>query len=156
MERVQRDLKALCSANSYGFLPIATQTKTFSFPVFPMLPKEKTFSTEYPLNVVTYVFDPQAKTLVRKIKYHPTLAPPGQSETSESLGTNVASFSICPKKMLKMRFYDVEIACESGQTNGNEKPIILRTSVRSEFESRLERHPYLISNRQPSFSFPPD
>ena len=156
MERVQRDLKALCSANSYGFLPIATETMTFSIPVFPTQPKERTYSTNYPLNIVTYVFDPRVKTLTRNIKYHASLAPGGNAETSETLGSNVASFSICPRKMLKMRFYDVEVACESSQPNRQDNPIILRTSVRSEYESRLERHPYLLSNRQPQFSFPPD
>ena len=154
MERVHRDLKALCSANSYGFLPIATQTRTFSFPVFPAVAKDRTFSTDYPLNIVTYIFDPQKKTLVRTVKVHPMLAGGGVTELSDQLGTQVASFTICPKKMLNMRYYDVELTCESLDPERPEFPITPRTAVRSEYESRLQRHPYVQPNLRPEFSFP--
>ncbi|MBF0544150.1 MAG: hypothetical protein HQM08_06945 [Candidatus Riflebacteria bacterium] len=156
LETVQRDLKALCSGESYSFVPISTPTVSFSFPVFPTGATGKDYSgDENPVNIVTYAFEPNKKTLTRTIKIHPILANPGQSQIFQVLGTNIASFSICPKEMLKMRYYDVEIACQSSNPLIKESPIILRTAVRSDYESRLQRHPFLITNRKSKISFPP-
>jgi|GEM_PF-1713628 len=156
-ERVLRDLKALCSGAAYGFIPIsASPTFSFSFPVFPIDSSGKEPpDDENPVNLVRYEYDAAKKTLTRTVKYHPLLTESSQTQTSRILGTNVASFSILPREMLGMRFYEVEVACRSGASSRKDSLVFLRTAVRSEYESRLKRHPFLINNRRSKINFPP-
>lgn len=156
MEKVQRDLKALCSDGSHGFLPLATETVTLSFPVFPAVSGARNFGNTVPLNLVAYAFDPRSKTLFRTLTFHPLVAEPGRPSITERLGDHVASFTIKPRQMLGLRYYDVELTYLSSLAPGQEgSPIVLRMAVQSEYETRLQRHQVLINNRQPVFSFPP-
>ncbi len=157
-ERVQRDLKALCSGASNGFVPVsASPTFSFSFPIFPSGSSTKEPpENENPVNLVTYVFDSGKKTLTRIVKFHSLLAEPSQSISSHIIGKNVASFSILAREFLGMRFYDVEVTCRPGASSKKENQVFLRTAVLSEFETRLKRHPFQVNNRLPKISFPTD
>lgn len=156
MEKVQRDLRSLCSGPMNGFIPLGTDTIEFSFPTFPAhLSLNPSGELNVPVNVVSYIFDPKGRTLTRKLRYHPDLAKPGSEEGSQVIGQNVASFTICPKEILSVRFFDIELVCMPRNPKANDARIILRTAVCSDFETRLKRHPFHNPNRHSKLSFPP-
>ncbi|MBF0499071.1 MAG: hypothetical protein HQM09_02965 [Candidatus Riflebacteria bacterium] len=153
LEKVQRDLKVLCSEPGHGFMPISTTTYSFTFPVFPS--GTGYVGDDIPVNIVSYIFDPAKMTLTRTIKIHPLLAAPAQSFFSKIVATNVASFSICPKEMLSMRYYDIQVLCQSNNPASKQVQIFLRAAVRSDYEARLGRSPFLVTNRRTKLSYPP-
>ena len=155
LEKVQRDLKSLCSGPGYGFMPVASTTMSFSFPVFPAGPCPNLADGSIPVHGVTYRFDPQQRTLVRILAYHPQSSDGPKGKVVETLGRNVLSFSILPKEMLGVRYYDVEVICQSKSEKKDEPVVFLRTAVRSEFESRLQRHSFFLPNRDTAIGFPP-
>lgn len=154
MERVQRDLKGLCSADGYGFLPTASTSVAYTFPIFPTVPAGRVFTDEVPLDLVTYVFDPVAQTVTRRVRHHSLVAAAGDRERQQRVAAGVASFTIIPRKMMGVRYYDIELACVTTQARRDVPPVILRAAVRAEYELRLQRHPSLIPNRKPRFVFP--
>lgn len=155
MERVQRDLKSICSSESCNFVPIVTPDISFSFPIFSASGgKRKAVEESVPADYVKYEFDPQKRVLSRTITFHPSLADPSRPSRREILGKNVTDFSICPRQMLNMRYYDIQLICESDDASTPQSRIILRGAVRSDYESRLERHPCFVGNRRSRIDFP--
>lgn len=155
MERVQRDLKAICSSESCGFVPIVTPDISFSFPVFSSTGgKRKAVEEIVPADHVKYEFDPAKRILTRTITFHPSVADLSRPSRREILGNNVSDFSIAPRQMLNMRYYDIQVVCESDDASTPKSRIILRGAVRSDYESRLERHPWFVGNRRSRIDFP--
>ncbi|HNV72118.1 MAG TPA: hypothetical protein PKO06_20595, partial [Candidatus Ozemobacteraceae bacterium] len=112
--------------------------------------------TSVPVNIVHYVFDPEARTLTRKVRTHPSLATSGSDTESQVIGQNIASFSICPREIFSVRFFDIELSCMPRNPKANDTRIVLRSAVCSDFETRLKRHPYHSPNRRSRLSFPPE
>ena len=155
LEKVQRDLKSLCSGPGYGFMPVGSTTMSFTFPVFPAAPCPELADGSMPVHLVTYRFDPRQRTLVRTLSFHPQSTDGPKGRVTETLGRNVLAFSILPKEMLSVRYFDVEVVCQSKSERSDEPVVLLRTAVRSEFESRLQRHPFFLPNRDTAIGFPP-
>lgn len=156
MEKVCRDLKNLCTTKYFGFTRINNPPKvTYVFPSFPVGNLGGTTSTKQnPVNIITYIFDSQKKTLIKSIKVHPALQSLFKDGSSEMLGNNVASFSISRKVMLGASYFDINVKCQSNHPQRKESATHLRTAVRSEFEVLKERHPAWIINRQSQLSLP--
>ncbi|NLI77667.1 MAG: hypothetical protein GX442_14690 [Candidatus Riflebacteria bacterium] len=156
LEKAQRDLKNFCFNDTTG-MTVASTAAAFSavFPVFPAGNTGPVYTgDENPVNLVTYTFDRAKKTLVRSLKIHPRLAG-GFSAQPETLATNVGQFSIERRVILGQNFYDIRILILPSTPYVKNAPTELRTSVRSEYESRLERHPNFITNRRSVIDLPP-
>ncbi len=156
IEKTQRDLKNFCFSDTVG-LTVASDANRF-VAIFPTYPAAYTGAIyggdENPVNLVTYTFDRARKTLARSVKVHPLLRS-GFPATPEILATNVGNFSIERRVILGQTFYDIRILILPSSAYAKNAPTDLRTSVRSEFEARLERHPHFITNRRSTIDLPP-
>ncbi len=156
LEQCVRDIKSLCfDAPGQVLIATAPDVNLYRFPVFP----GQEFglglrNASNPVNIVTYKFDPEKRTLTRSLKYHPLLAGAGPTTKSEILGTTVASFSIAFLHLWEMNFYRIRVKCISPHPLRKET-VELQTAVRSEFESTLSRHYYQVPNRSSWLEFPP-
>jgi len=156
IEKVQRDIKNYCYSNTVG-MTIASDAAEFDirFPVFPAGYTGSIYSgDENPVNTALYHFDREKKTLTRTLKVHPLLNS-GFSGQPELLSASVGLFTVERKIMLGMTYYDIRVLILPGSTYAKNAPTNLHTSVRSDFESRIERHPNFITNRRSVINVPP-
>jgi Tfp pilus assembly protein PilW len=155
IEQVQRDLKALCFDQSTGFTQARTGSREITtFPIFPAthlatLPD----SARNPANLIRYTFDEDARTLIRQEFVNPLLNPP-QSTITKRLGTNVASFTIQSVTMFGFTAYEIAVCCEPSPEHRRAARTVLRSSARSEFQTRLERNSSFITNRASVVTIP--
>ena len=155
MERVRRDLKALCYDKTHGMrFDTFSSQPSFQFPVFPSQNFLANYSgTKNLANLVTYSFDPQKRTLTRTELIHPILRKsPAKKEVKEILGTNISSFSIKDRPFLGMYYYDIEVVCEIPRSLRKETTH-LRCAVRSEYETRLVKNKFQVPNLRSVISF---
>lgn len=149
IEQVQRDIKSFCFNDSWGYSKTESgQTAEWQFPVFPIMdlgarpPEGDNYA-----NWVRYVYEPGKRTILRQEIRHPQLNA-AEPRTSRLLAGNVTFFSLERKKMFGLDAFDVEIECSPEHSGRQKAHTRLRMAVRSEFLSRLERNPNLISNRR--------
>lgn len=149
IEQIQRDIKSFCFNDSYGYSKTdSTQTTEWQFPVFPIMDLgSRPPGGENYANWVRYVYEPGKRTIVRQEIRHPQLGAV-EPRTSRILAANVTFFSLERKKMFGLDAFDVEIECSPEHPGRQKARTRLRMAVRSEFLSRLERNPNLISNRR--------
>lgn len=149
IEQIQRDVKSLCFNDSYGYSMTESPGKiVWQFPVFPVMdlgPRPP--GGENYANWVIYVYEPEKRTIIRQEIRHPQLSA-SEPRTSRLLAANVTAFSLERKKMLGLDAFDVEIECSPEHPGRQKARTRFRMAVRSEFLSRLERNPYLVSNRR--------
>ena len=156
LEKAQRDLKNFCYTDAVKMI-VATSSSNvvITFPSFPSAFVGGLYTGDENLaNLVTYTFDRQKKVLTRSLRCHPRIRS-DSSPQSEILATNVGEFSINRKLMLGQTYYEIRILILPGSVYVKNAPTELRTSVRSDFESRIERHPNFITNRNSVISLPP-
>ncbi|HNW35260.1 MAG TPA: prepilin-type N-terminal cleavage/methylation domain-containing protein [Candidatus Ozemobacteraceae bacterium] len=149
IEQIQRDVKALCFNDSYGYSVAKSPQKTvWQFPVFPVMDlASRPSGGENYANWVRYVYEPEKRTIIRQEIRHPQLHA-AEAQVSRVLATNVGAFSLERKAMFGLDAFDVEITCVPLHPARQNARTRLRTAIRSEFLSRLERNARLISNRR--------
>lgn len=158
LERIRRDLKVLCFSNHSSQVDMGkTGAGDFSFPIFPLEPGiTANEEARNAVNRVFYRFDRDRKTLTRTVQMHPALVKGDiAAQSSLVLGKGVEHFSIEFKSLFGRNLYDVHVRCVQASGAGDREETHLRTLVRSDFESRLERHLFQIPNRM-SFVLPPE
>jgi len=153
LEKVQRDLKALCYSKSAEVFIVTKTGKitTWTFNAFPTEGFVKTLpGTVNPANLITYRFDEEKKTLVRAVKIHNDLLTgyTGPNPAHEILGKNVVLFQIKDRSLFGSIFYDIDIKCQSDHPMQAKEATHLHSAARSEFEWRLEQNQYQVPNRQ--------
>ncbi len=157
LEQVQRDLKALCFDDSSRFLTASdTQTVSYSFPAFPGAGSGPAYSgSANPVNLIEYSYEPGKRELKRTVTFNSLLPGAPKKPRVAVLAKNVVEFSISPAKFLGSTCYDIVVKCQSSMPKPMEAATKLRTSVRSEYQGRLQRHPNWIINRRTQIKLPP-
>ena len=144
LESVARDLKLLCFNDRIGFSAQTTgPTRRWVFPLFAGRPPDNRGVN--PVNKVVYEYDSRAKTLKRTLLVNQLLR--GRQEGFDRvIAGNVEDFQIIRRDLFSYPSYVVEIKCQTPHPQRKKTAVHLRTEVRSEFEMRLYRHRYQISN----------
>ncbi len=147
LEKAIRDLRMLCFRDGVPAmrLNVTDKVEEISFAVFP--PPGKIPEFRNPVNLVRYTFNKETKQLSRTLQVHDLLKGSLGAGYTEVLGQAVVHFSIRRRMMFEMPCYEVEVKSESNHPQRKETAVYLKSSTRSEFESRLIRHRYFISNR---------
>ena len=152
LEKVQRDLKALCFSDPSQAFVVTKSGKvtTYTFNTFPTEGfVQPVAGTNNPANLVSYRFDEEKKTLVRGVKIHSALLSgySGPNPAHEILGKNVVQFTLKDRLLFGAIFYDIDIKCQSDHPMQAKEATHLHSAARSEFEWRLEQNQFQVPNR---------
>jgi competence protein ComGC len=159
LEKVQRDVKRLCYSGLIRKTPQGDvleeqglqmtetpETVKYRFPVFPLA---NPVDRKNPVNMVTYTFHRQQKTLIRQEIVN-SLIKPVQADTRETLGEGlVLDFRLTRREIFRPGdfCYEIEVKCQGKIPGLKNRPVHLKTSMNSEFECRRRRNPQQIINQ---------
>lgn len=143
IERVRRDMYMLCYEN----LGEAACSRSNSGPVISYTFKAFPQGTPPPGNEsvkrveeITYVFDSSKNTLIRKLRS----SVPGANSHETVLGSNISHFAISEKKVFGVSAFVLEVTSKAG-VRGEERAE-LKTTVRSKYQSLVQRHTWQVPN----------